>query len=234
MLIRSQAQLSEFQNRRQVNPTLVGGLIGTEGSHALDGKLDNIQYLYDLGFRMMSLQHFFDNRLGGSLHGVSESGLTAFGQQAVAKMQSLNIIVDLSHSSIQTVKDVLSISAKPLLISHTGFKGHCNQKRNIDDNLMQQIASGGGLIAVGFWQEAACGISPDNIADAIIYGIELVGEDHVSLGSDFDGAVTTAFDSAKLAVITQALLKKGVPKRVIAKVMGGNMLRFLQQNLPAS
>ncbi|TRY33842.1 dipeptidase [Aliiglaciecola sp. M165] len=232
MLVTSKASLAEFLQARLSNIDLVAGLIGTEGSHALDGEIENIQVLYDKGFRMMSLQHFFDNKLGGSLHGTSNAGLSDFGREAVQVMQSMDIIVDVSHSSAQTVRDVLAISQKPLVISHTGFKGHCANKRNIDDELMLEISQQGGLIAVGYWDEAVCGITPSDIADAIIYGVNLLGEDHVSLGSDFDGAVETGIDTSHLPLITQALLEKGIDTDVISKVMGGNMLKFLQQNLP--
>lgn len=231
-LITSGAELNNFIQKRQTNPKIVGGLLGTEGSHALDGDLNNIQRLFDRGFRMMSLQHFFDNKLGGSLHGISQGGLSEFGRDAVIKMQSLGIIVDVSHSSEQVVADVLALTEQPLVISHTGFKGHCNSPRNISDSLMQAVAANGGLIAVGFWEGALCGISPKTLAEAIQYGIELVGEDHVALGSDFDGSVTTAFDGTEMVVITHELLEAGLSEQQIAKVMGGNMLKFLQANLP--
>ena len=232
MLITSRSQLAEFMQRRQSNPKLIGGLLGTEGSHALDGKLDNIQRLYDQGFRMMSLQHFFDNRLGGSLHGTSGAGLTQFGRDSVAKMLELGIMVDVSHSSEAVVADTLAISDRPLLVSHTGFQGHCQSPRNISDHTMQQIAAGGGLIAVGFWDGAICGNSPATVVEAIVYGIGLVGEDHVSLGSDFDGTITTSFDGSEMAVITQELLNANLSEEQIRKVMGGNMLTFLETWLP--
>ena len=232
MLIRSRIELAEFLERRQSNPTLIGGLLGTEGSHALDGDLDNIQRLFNSGFRMMSLQHFFDNKLGGSLHGTSGEGLTQFGRDAVNKMLALGIMLDVSHSSEQVVVDTLAISNKPLIVSHTGFQGHCPSPRNISDKLMEQIAAAGGLIAVGFWDGAICGNSPATVAAAIVYGIGLVGEDHISLGSDFDGTVTTSFDGSEMAVITQALLEANLSEQQIRKVMGENMLTFLQTYLP--
>ncbi len=231
-LITSRSELNELIQQRQANSTLVGGLLGTEGSHALDGDLNNIQRLFDSGFRMMSLQHFFDNKLGGSLHGISQGGLTQFGRDAIIKMQSLGIMVDVSHSSEQVVADVLALSDQPLVVSHTGFKGHCNSPRNISDSLMQAIAAEGGLIAVGFWEGALCGTSPKILAEAIKYGIQLVGEDHVALGSDFDGSVTTAFDGSEMVVITHELLEAGLSEQQVAKVMGGNMLIYLQTNLP--
>lgn len=232
MLIRSRDELADYLQRRQSSPKLIGGLLGTEGSHALDGDLNNIQRLFDRGFRMMSLQHFFDNKLGGSLHGTSGEGLTQFGRDAVTHMLALEIMLDVSHSSEQVVIDTLAMSNKPLLVSHTGFQGHCQSPRNISDGLMQQIAAAGGLIAVGYWEGAICGNSPATVAAAIVYGIGLVGEDHIALGSDFDGSVTTSLDGSELAVITQALLDANLSEQQIRKVMGENMLTYLQTYLP--
>lgn len=230
--IRSFDELNSWYERRKENPKLVGALLGTEGSHALDGKLENVQVLFDKGFRMMSLQHFFDNKLGASLHGVSQTGLTPFGREVVAKINELDIMLDVAHSSERVVDEVLALSTRPLVVSHTGFKGHCDSPRNISDAHMQRIAKAGGLIAVGYWDGAICGTLPNDVAAAIKYGVDLVGVDHVALGSDFDGAVTTGFDTSELAVLTQALLNVGLTERQIKKVMGGNMLRFITQSLP--
>ena len=133
---------------------MVAALLGTEGSHALDGDLPNIQRLYDAGLRMMSLQHFFDNKLGGSLHGESNAGLTEFGRQAVLKMDALGIMIDVSHSSPQVVDDVLNLIDSPLIVSHTGFKGHCDRKRNISDALIARITERGDSLA------SASGLKP--------------------------------------------------------------------------
>ena len=192
----------------------------------------NIKRLYRNGFRMMSLQHFFDNKLGGSLHGTSGDGLTEFGIEAINEMMRLNIIIDVSHSSENVVKDVLDISTQPLVISHTGFNGHCESPRNISDSLMVEIAKKGGLIAVGFWDAAVCDNTPRSVAEAIKFGIGLIGADHVSLGSDFDGTITPGFDISELEAITHELLELGLSETEIRKVMGGNMLSFLQDNLP--
>ncbi|MFT5297428.1 MAG: membrane dipeptidase [Colwellia sp.] len=231
-LITSKSGLSQFILQRKANPQLLGMLLGTEGSHALDGDLKNIQFLFNSGFRMMSLQHFFDNKLGGSLHGESGKGLTEFGREAIQQMHSLGIMLDVSHSSEQVVKDVLSISSQPLLISHTGFYGHCPSPRNISDDLMQQIAANGGLIAVGYWDAAVCKSNVNEIAKAIKYGIELVGSEHVALGSDYDGATSVPFDTSKLIYLTQALLDLGVSELHIKQVMGANMLQYLELHLP--
>ena len=234
MLIESQSDLKQFMIKRELNPTLIGALIGTEGSHALDGDLNNIERLYNKGFRMMSLHHFFDNKLGGSLHGITGQGLTNFGKQSIVEMLRLNIIIDVSHSSENVVKDVLDITNRPIVVSHTGFNGHCESPRNISDGLMQSIAKKGGLIGVGFWDGAVCDNTPKSVAEAIVYGIELIGVDHVALGSDFDGAITPGFDSSELVAITHELLELGLSDFQIRKVMGGNMFAFLQQNLPTN
>ena len=231
-LITSKTDLSQFLLQREINPKLLGMLLGTEGSHALDGDLNNIKRLFDSGFRMMSLQHFFDNKLGGSLHGESGEGLTAFGREAVQQIQSLGIMLDVSHSSEQVVQDVLAISRQPLLVSHTGFYGHCPSPRNISDDLMQQIAAKGGLIAVGYWDGAICSPNASEIAKAVKYGIELVGIEHIALGSDYDGAISVPFDTSELIYLTQAFLDVGLSEFQIKQVMGGNMLRYLQLHLP--
>ena len=232
LLIRSQNDLTDLMARRQAGEQIVGGLLGTEGSHALDGKLTSIDRLYAAGFRMMSLQHFFDNKLGGSLHGESNAGLTPFGEAAVDEMLAQGIMIDVAHSSEQVVKDVIARTGAPLIVSHSGFKGHCDRKRNISDETMQLIAAHGGLIGVGFWSEAVCGESVEAIVGSLRYGIDLVGMSHVALGSDWDGSVNTPIDAADAVRLTHAMRNAGFSDEEIRAVMGGNMLRFLQMHLP--
>jgi microsomal dipeptidase-like Zn-dependent dipeptidase len=97
---------------------------------------------------------------------------------------------------------------------------------------MQQIAANGGLIAVGYWDGAVCGDSPKDVVAAMKYGLDLVGEDHMSLGSDYDGSVTTGFDTSELVALTDEMLKAGFTEAQISKIMGGNMLKFLSEHLP--
>jgi len=231
-LIQSQGDLKVLLAERAAGKSVVGALLGTEGSHALSGKLANIDRLFDAGFRMMSLQHFFDNKLGGSLHGKSKLGLTSFGRGAVNRMLKLGVMIDVAHSSEAVVRDVLTLSGGPVIVSHTGFRGHCDSSRNISDELMKAIAVQGGLIGVGYWQQAVCDISAAGVARAIVYGVNLVGEDAVALGSDYDGSVITSFDTSKLHLITAALLEQGLSEVQVRKVMGGNMVRYLANNLP--
>lgn len=217
----------------QPEGTLIG-ILATEGSHPLEGDIDNIQRLYDEGYRMMGLQHFFDNALGGSLHGRKKGGLTQFGKDAVIKMHAMDIIVDVAHSSEQSVRDTLAISPEPVIISHGGLASYCprTKNRNMPDDVLLEISRRGGIIGIGYFEGAICDISPKGIAKTIQAGVALMGEDAVALGSDFDGTVTTSLDTSELAAITHELLALGVSERTIRKVMGENVKRFLSEHLP--
>lgn len=210
------------------------GLLLTEGAHPLEGELENIKRLYDEGYRAMGLQHFFDNELGGSMHGRSQSGLTAFGQEAVKEMERLNIMIDVAHSSIASVKDTLALTTQPIFISHGGTISHCPQtaNRNLPDEILLEIANRGGIIGIGYFKGVVCDISPKGIAQAIIHAVNLLGEEAVALGSDFDGSVTTAFDTSELAALSHELLTQGMSESVIRKVMGENAKRYFSENLP--
>ena len=216
-----------------LNRDALAGVYGIEGAHALEGEIENLDRLYDAGLRVIGLQHFFDNAVGGSLHGQSGAGLTEFGEAVVDKAVALDMIIDVAHSSEQVVRDVLARTDKPVIISHTGLKGHCNTARNIPDDLMKAIADHGGLVGIGFWDGAICDPSPEGIASAIVYAVNFLGADHVALGSDFDGTVTTPFDASELAALTQALVDADLSEDVIRAVMGGNAIRFFSENLPS-
>ena len=205
----------------------------TEGAHPLEGKLENIARLHGEGYRIMGLQHFFDNELGGSMHGTSKAGLTEFGRKAVLEMVDQGIIIDVAHSSEQVVRDVLALTPAPIMISHGGVLSHCPRtvSRNLPDELTKAIAARGGIIGIGYFEGTICDISPKGIARAIIDAVNVLGPNAVALGSDFDGTVETALDTSELAAITQELINAGVDEDVIAKVMGENVYRFLSKNL---
>ncbi|MEQ9143772.1 MAG: dipeptidase [Parvibaculaceae bacterium] len=231
-VLRTADDLDAVLSARRNGSDIVGGLLATEGSHALEGELDNIDVLYGLGYRMMGLHHFFDNRLGGSLHGLSQAGLTDFGKDVVRRMEERGIIVDVAHSSAASVRDVLAIATRPFIVSHTGVKGACHSRRNLEDDLMKQIAAKGGLIGIGYWEGAVCDHTPAGVVKSLRYAVDLVGVDHVALGSDYDGATSVRFDTSEIAVLTEEMRKAGFTETEIAKVMGGNVVRFLRQQLP--
>jgi microsomal dipeptidase-like Zn-dependent dipeptidase len=212
------------------NPLTI--VLATEGAHPLEGNIENLDRLYDAGYRVLGLHHFFDNELGGSLHGVSGGGLTEFGREAVMAAVAKGMIIDLAHSSEAVVRDALAVNGRPMIVSHTGLRGQCDSPRNLPDDLMMEIAARGGLIGVGFWDGAVCEASVAAIVDAIVYGVSLVGADRVALGSDFDGATTVPFDASEAAALTDGLLRAGVDDETIRAVMGENAIRFFKDNLP--
>ena len=231
-LILSQRDLRALTETRQSGVDAVGAIYLIEGAHPLEGKLANLDRLFDDGLRIVAFTHFFDNELGGSLHGVSKTGLTDFGRQVVARADELEMIIDVAHASPQSVRDILALTSRPVILSHGGLQGACDTPRNLDDELMQQVADAGGLVGIGFWASAVCDVSPAGIVKSIRYAIDLLGVDHVALGSDYDGTVEVPFDAAELAVLTQTMLQHGFSEHEIRKVMGGNVLRFFLEWLP--
>ena len=231
-IVRSRADLEAVLAARARGEKITAGILGLEGGHPLEGDLGNLDRLEAAGYRLIGLQHFFDNALGGSLHGEAGQGLTDFGRQVVAEAVKRGMIIDLAHSSLQVARDVLVMTDIPVVLSHTGIHSYCPVRRNFPDALMRDIAATGGVIGIGYWADVTCGqMDPDGIAQMIGAAIAVVGEDHVSLGSDFDGAVETAFDSSELAALTHALLAAGLSEAQIRKVMGENMLRVLRARL---
>lgn len=223
------AQLVADQERGE---DVIGAIYLIEGAHPLEGNVDNLDRLFDQGLRIVGLTHFFDNELGGSLHGISGEGLTDFGRAVIRRANELGMIIDVAHASPAMVADVLELSTSPPMLSHGGMKGACDTPRNLSDDLMLQFAAKGGLIGIGYWDAAVCEASPDGIVRSMRYAIDLLGVDHVALGSDYDGAVTTPFDTSELAILTETMLLRDFSEDEIRKVMGGNAKRFLLENLP--
>ncbi|MCC6154295.1 MAG: membrane dipeptidase, partial [Candidatus Hydrogenedentes bacterium] len=160
--------------------------------------------------------------------------LTPFGRDCVKRMEELHIIIDVAHASPAVIDDVLAMATRPVVMSHGGVKGSCDRTRNLSDDHVRRIAATGGVIGIGYWDEAVCGTDVQAIVAAIRYAVSIAGIDHVGLGSDFDGVITAPFDTSGLAEITQELQNQGVPEVDIAKIMGGNTLRVLRECLPGA
>ncbi len=232
-LIETSDDLSIFLKLRKSNTNMVAGLLSIEGMYALEGDVDNIDRFFKAGYRVMGLVHFFDNQLGGSSAGVEKGGLTAFGKLAVQKMNEMNIIIDLSHASEQLFEETIRFSTRPVVVTHTGAKGTFDSPRNLSDQQLRMIASHGGIVGIGFWEGATGDTSIESIVAAIRHTVDVVGIDHVCLGSDFDGATTILFDASQVILLTDGLIRAGFSDEDIQKVMGGNQIRFLLENLPA-
>ncbi len=142
------------------------------------------------------------------------------------------MIVDLAHASHATIRDVLAMARRPVVYSHGGVKATCDTNRNLTDAEIKGIAATGGVIGIGFWDAAVCAPTPQATARAMRHVRDLVGIEHVALGSDFDGAVTTGFDASGMAAVTQALMDQGFSDEEIRLAMGGNVVRLLEAGLP--
>jgi membrane dipeptidase len=231
-LVRSRGDLDEFLERRAGRRDLAAGFLGLEGAQSLEGDPERLDALFDAGYRMIAPVHFFDTAFGGSAHGVGKGGLTAAGRALVAGLERRSMALDLAHASAQTIDDALAVARRPVIVSHTGVKGTCDNARNLSDAHLRGVARTGGVVGIGFWETAVCGREPKDIARAIRYAVSVAGIDHVALGSDFDGAVATPFDAAGLPALTDALIAEGFSDDEIARVMGANAIRVLQNVLP--
>src|ERR1051326_3963880 len=231
VLVRSRSDLRKFLTTRG-STHAVAGFLGAEGAQPLEGRLENLDDLYAAGFRMMAPTHFTDTAIAGAAAGMKKGGLTDLGRQWVRAMESHHMLIDLAHASPATLRDVTAMATRPLIVSHTGVKGTCNNPRNLSDDELRAVARTNGVIGIGLWDTATCGSDARATARAIRYAVTIVGADHVALGSDFDGGVTTPFDSSGWVMLTDALLQEGISEQDIHKIMGENVVRVLLEVLP--
>jgi microsomal dipeptidase-like Zn-dependent dipeptidase len=232
-VIETPADLDRLLADRAKGEKVVGGMLSIEGLQDLEGRIGNLDRLHAAGFRMAGLAHFFDNEVAGSMHGMAKGGLTPLGRQVVRRMEALGMVVDVAHSSHATVAEVIAMARRPIVSSHGGVQATCKVNRNLTDDEIRGIAKTGGVIGIGYWDAAICSTRPEAAAAAIAHVRDVAGIDHVGLGSDFDGATTTGFDSSQVAAVTQALIDRGFSDADIAKVMGGNVLRVLRAGMMA-
>ena len=232
-IIRTRGDLAAFLAERAERPSLTAAVLSIEGAHALDDDPANVDVVFDAGVRMISPTHFFDTAFGGSAHGMEQGGLTAKGREMIGRMEARGLVLDLAHASAATIDDALSMATRPVVASHTGVTGVCDNSRNLSDEHLAGIAATGGVVGIGFWDVATGGREPEWIARSVGYAVERIGPEHVGLGSDWDGAVEVPFDAAHLAILTDQLLRAGLDEASIRLVMGENVLRVLAEVLPA-
>lgn len=196
------------------------------------GDVANIDRLHDAGFRMLGLVHLFDNDMAGSAHGTDKHGLTDKGRGLVKLAVQHGMIIDLAHASEQTIDDVVAMVDTPVVASHGGVRGTCDTARNLADRHIQAIARNGGVVGIGIYKWATCGNTMQDTMRAVRYVADLVGIEHVALGTDFDGAVETVVDATGLPLLTEALLADGFTPPHIRAMMGENAMRVFRQTLP--
>ncbi|WP_339876288.1 dipeptidase [uncultured Algoriphagus sp.] len=231
IFIKSKGDLTKLIEARKNDKSIIGAMLGVEGAHSLEGEIENLDRVYDAGVRMIGLTHFFDNELGGSAHGESQAGLTNFGKEVVRKMNELGIFVDLAHCSPAIVDDVLNMTSRPVMVSHTGVRAVLDSQRNLSDSQIQKIAENGGIIGIAFFDEAVGVPELPNIIASIKHVRDLVGIEYVALGSDYDGAVTVPFDITGFPLLVEGMMAAGFNENEIKAVMGENIKNFMLKNL---
>ena len=231
-VIRTTEDLEMVVGAKTTENHRVGGLLSLEGAHALEGNLDNLEVLHEAGFRVVGLAHFIDNPFAGSATGMERGGLTPLGLELLNEMERLGVMPDLAHASSRAIRDVLDVSRKPVLVTHTGVRATCDKDRNLSDDELREVAESGGVIGIAFGEILICGDQVADIVAAIRHVTNLVGDEHVALGSDFDGGITAPFDASGLPALTQAMMDAGLEEESVRRILGGNVLRVLRAWLP--
>jgi membrane dipeptidase len=231
-LIATRADLAGHLAAFAQDPQRTAGFLGLEGMHGLDGRVESLGELHAAGFRMAGFAHFFDNPFAGSSAGEQKHGLTELGRAALARMEELGMIADLAHASPATIRDVLAQAKRPVVVSHTGVQATCPGPRNLSDDEIRAIGANGGLIGIGAFEGAVCDTAPRAVARAMRHVRDLAGIEHVALGSDFDGAVATAFDISETAVLVDALFAEGFTPDEVRLALGENTLALFAKLLP--
>ena len=165
-----------------------------------------------------------------------KGGLTNFGKEVVREMNRLGMLIDVSHLNEAGFWDVLSLSTKPLVASHSCCRSLCNHPRNLTNSQLKALQENGGVIGINFYPNflGSGELTIENVIEHIEYAAEIAGIDHVGLGSDFDGIDTVPKgleNAAKLPTLTELLLKRGWKDSELIKVLGGNFIRVLDQVL---
>jgi membrane dipeptidase len=231
-IIETRDDVDRFLAARATDRTLSAVLLSIEGAQCLEGDPANVEVLADAGYRMISPAHFFDTEMGGSAHGVAKHGLTEAGREYVRRCEARGVLVDIAHASSATIADILALATRPVVASHTGLRRTCDNTRNLRDDEALGVAATGGVVGIGFWDTVCGGQDVAAVATAIAAAVELVGADHVALGSDWDGGVGVPIDASETGSLTAALLDVGLDEATIRAVMGDNVIRLLRQGLP--
>jgi membrane dipeptidase len=220
--------------RRTVAAGRIAAILGVEGGHALEGRLENLDRFYQRGVRVLTVTWSNSNELGDSSSDESKPhrGLSVLGRQAVRRMNELGMIIDVSHSADKTVFDILGKSLSPVIASHSGIRARRDFNRNLTDEQIRAIAAHGGLVGVVFLpyflREPAEPASIEDVLDCIDHICQLVGPDHAALGSDFDGFGDAPpkglEDVTKMGAIGAGLRRRGFAEDDIAKITGLNFL----------
>ncbi len=211
-------------------------MIGIENGKALEGDIRNIEHFAKRGIVYITLCHNGDNDICDSAKGsATHGGVSDFGKDVIAEMNRLGVMVDLSHAAESSFYDALDISRTSIVCSHSSCCALCDHPRNLTDDQMRALAAKGGVCQITLYPGFLCK-NPDEatINDAIAHlehAINVMGIDHVGLGTDFDGdgGVPGLADASELTLFTRRLLRQRYSNEDIQKIWGGNFLRVMQQ-----
>ena len=210
-------------------------MLGIENGLALDGKLENLQHFAQRGIVYMTLCHNGDNDICDSARGSqTHNGVSAFGRQVISEMNRLGIMVDLSHASEKSFYDALELSDQPIVCSHSSCRALCDHPRNLTDDQMRALAAKGGVMQVTLYPGFLVKDGQATIEDAmrhLQHAIDVMGIDHVGLGTDFDGdgGIRGLANSSELTHFTHQLMARSFSQEDIQKIWGGNFLRVMEQ-----
>lgn len=210
-------------------------MLGIENGHALEGSLDNLRHFAQRGIVYMTLCHNGDNDICDSARGEhTHNGVSAFGREVISEMNRLGIMVDLSHAGEKSFYDALELSKTPIVCSHSSCRALCDHPRNLTDDQMRALAQKGGVMQVTLYHGFLVKDGEATLDDAmrhLDHAIEVMGIDHVGLGTDFDGdgGIRGLASSAELLNYTRELLKRKYSEADIQKLWGGNFLRVMRE-----
>lgn len=209
---------------------LVAIVPALEGADALEGQIENLYKMHELGLRLIQLVHFRANELGHiQTYPYSPGGLNEFGREVVREANRLGMVIDVAHANTETIMDVLELSDDPIIFSHGGLKAILEKDRALTDDEIGAIADSGGI--VGIWPNGSSVPDVEVMVDHIDHVIEVAGADHVGIGSDLRGMSSYAEgfgESAEFRAIAMELLSRGHSDETVGKVMGGNFFRLWQ------
>lgn len=244
--------ISQVKSWDDIEKTLRKGcicaLLTVEEGGVCGGDVNKLRALYDRGVRMLTLTWNYANELGyphcGGVDAVNGDGLTKRGVEFIAEMEQLGMIVDVSHLSDDGFYDVLRVSKKPFVASHSNSRAVCNCTRNLTDDMIRRLAERGGLTGLNFCtdflEEKTPGANPQDIRGGIqcmvrhvMHIIDVGGCECLGIGSDFDGipANDAIPDCSHIWLLADALEKAGVPYSTIEAVFSKNVLRLYRELL---
>jgi len=213
----------------------IAAMLSIEGSDVIEGRIDMLRVYHRLGVRMVGLVHSLRNLLAdGVADNRTKGGLSRMGVEAVEELNRLGMIVDVSHLSDAGFWDVIEISKDPVVASHSNARAVCVHPRNMTDEMIKVLAERGGVMGMNFAPDFVHKTKPtvSTLVDHIDHIVDLVGPEHVGLGSDFDGIPSTPMgleDASKMPAITEELVKREYSEDYIRLILGGNHLRIIKQ-----